>query len=221
MPFKKTCCLLTIILSLCSCCEENIAATGMEAQERITNDVRSGRPIVAHIIVALCDNTYQGIVPVPENLGNGQDPKNNLYWGAAYGVRTYLSRKAGWSIVSSATHKRGAVLERIVLRGSVQRDGYETEVFLVADAWNGKEIESATKRFLAVASGNQAEVVEFEHEGRALKLQSGGRSHLVAYVGHNGLMDFSLRRVHRPLSGSPASSSVVLACASNHTSRSV
>ncbi len=43
-----------------------------------------------HIFVALCDNKNQGIVPVPPILGNGEDPKNNLYWGALYGVKTFF-----------------------------------------------------------------------------------------------------------------------------------
>ncbi len=47
-----------------------------------------------HIIVALCDNKYQGIVPVPKTIGNGQDPKNNLYWGTAYGIKTYFKRSS-------------------------------------------------------------------------------------------------------------------------------
>ena len=34
-----------------------------------------------HVLVALCDNINQGIVPVPPQLGDGQDPRNNLYWG--------------------------------------------------------------------------------------------------------------------------------------------
>jgi len=34
---------------------------------------------VIHILVALCDNENQGIVPVPKAIGNGQDPGNNLY----------------------------------------------------------------------------------------------------------------------------------------------
>lgn len=34
-----------------------------------------------HVVVALCDNIYQRIVPVPFRLGNGADPANNLYWG--------------------------------------------------------------------------------------------------------------------------------------------
>jgi hypothetical protein len=32
-----------------------------------------------HILTALCDNTYQGIVPAPNAIGNGQDANNNLY----------------------------------------------------------------------------------------------------------------------------------------------
>ena len=46
------------------------------------------RPLVVHVTVALCDNEHQGIVPVPRAIGNGKDPRNNLYWGADYGVKT-------------------------------------------------------------------------------------------------------------------------------------
>lgn len=37
-----------------------------------------------HVFVALCDNVNQGIVHVPEKIGNGQDPKSNLYWKNYY-----------------------------------------------------------------------------------------------------------------------------------------
>ena len=43
-----------------------------------------------HVLVALCDNVNQGIIPVPAKLGNGDKPDDNLYWGALYGVRTYF-----------------------------------------------------------------------------------------------------------------------------------
>jgi hypothetical protein len=36
-----------------------------------------------YVIVSLVDNLSQGIVPVPAKIGNGNDPRNNLYWGAA------------------------------------------------------------------------------------------------------------------------------------------
>ena len=52
-----------------------------------------------HVFVALCDNDNQGIVPVPSKLGNGQDPKNNLYWGALYGVKTHFKNSKDWTLV--------------------------------------------------------------------------------------------------------------------------
>jgi len=54
------------------------------------------QPASLHVIVALVDNATQGIVPVPAKIGNGNDPAHNLYWGAAYGVKTFLSKAAGW-----------------------------------------------------------------------------------------------------------------------------
>ena len=44
---------------------------------------------VVHVFVALCDNEHQGIVPVPARIGNGEDPDNNLYWGAAEAYDKY------------------------------------------------------------------------------------------------------------------------------------
>src|SRR5258705_8709276 len=54
-----------------------------------------------HIYVALCDNKYQGIVPVPAKIGNGQDPDNNLYWGCAFGIRTYFKNSREWKLIES------------------------------------------------------------------------------------------------------------------------
>jgi hypothetical protein len=55
---------------------------------------------VAHVFVALADNAHQGIVPVPAVLGNGDDPERNLYWGAAFGVRTFFKKSAEWKEVA-------------------------------------------------------------------------------------------------------------------------
>jgi len=59
-----------------------------------------------HVFVALCDNKYQGIVPVPASLGNGQNSKSNLYWGAAYGVKTYFNKSSEWKLVESISIKQ-------------------------------------------------------------------------------------------------------------------
>jgi hypothetical protein len=83
---------------------------------------------VAHVIVALADNKYQGIVPVPAAIGNGDDPAHNLYWGAGYGVRTYFQRSGDWQVVGKCAAGKGPVLERCVFHNRHQ------DVFVVADA---------------------------------------------------------------------------------------
>lgn len=51
-------------------------------------------PRTIHVFVALCDNVNQGIIPVPTMLGNGRDPRNNLYWGAAFGVKNFFKKQS-------------------------------------------------------------------------------------------------------------------------------
>src|SRR3954470_7171942 len=59
-----------------------------------------------HVLVALCDNKYQGIIPVPKSIGNGQDPASNLYWGCDLGLKTYFKKKTSdWTLVR--TEKTG------------------------------------------------------------------------------------------------------------------
>jgi hypothetical protein len=53
-------------------------------------------PRVVHVFVALADNQHQSIIPVPPRLGNGSDPQRNLYWGAAYGVKTFFKSSEEW-----------------------------------------------------------------------------------------------------------------------------
>lgn len=60
-------------------------------QTRFEQKSTSGQPLLIHLLVPLCDNDNQGIVPVNKTLGNGLDAKNNLYWGALYGVKTHFS----------------------------------------------------------------------------------------------------------------------------------
>src|SRR5262249_55809842 len=53
-----------------------------------------------HVLVALCDNERQGIVPVPARIGDGDDPANNLYWGARFGVKTFFKRANDWKSIA-------------------------------------------------------------------------------------------------------------------------
>ena len=183
-------------------------------QERLSADVAAGKPIVAHVVVGLCDNVHQGIVPVPASLGNGQDPGSNLYWGALYGVRTFLSRKAGWTVVAKPAPDRPEMLERIVLTRELDRDGSPVPVYVVADAWDGRRLRQAIDRFLSFTAGHEPERVKVKDGDRLVTLDAGGAAHLAVYVGHNGLMDFELGSTPGPEPGARARASAVLACAS-------
>jgi len=73
--------------------------------------VAESSPRVVHVFVALADNQHQGIIPVPPALGNGRDPQRNLYWGAAYGVKTYFKASEDWELAWSGRGAHDAILE--------------------------------------------------------------------------------------------------------------
>lgn len=136
---------------------------------------------VIHALVALCDNVNQGIVKVPAALGNGQDTNGNLYWGAAYGVRSWFSKSKEWKRMEKVAVPNAHVLERIIWKHTTE------DAYLVADAYDGAYIQQATRDLLGFAGGHDASTVTVN--GR--KLQVGGGADLIAYCGHDGLMDFA------------------------------
>jgi len=185
------------------------------AQSRMAADTAAGRPLVVHVVVALCDNQHQGIVPVPKALGNGQDPKSNLYWGARYGLKTFLVRDAGWRPVPCDAGLPEGMLERLVLTRQIARPGGATAAaYLVAEAWDGRRIREAIGRFLEMAGGFRVQTWRVRYGGRAVAFRGGGAAHVVAFVGHNGLMEFAAPEQPKPVAEAPPRSAIVLACKS-------
>lgn len=160
-----------------------------------------------HVIVALCDNVNQGIVPVAPALGNGDDAERNLYWGARFGVKTFFSASRDWRLVASVKNPAPKILERLVFKHKTQN------ALLVADAYRGAEIKQATADFLNDASGNATATASVE--GKTYGLSRGAASHLVVYVGHDGLMDFHLSYFPKKRDEA-ARDAVILACASKN-----
>jgi hypothetical protein len=183
---------------------------GAAPLERLDADAKAGRPLVVHVVVALADNAHQGIVPVPARLGDGRDARANLYWGAAYGVKTFFSRAAGWSKRTATDPLPEGVLDRAVFVRDAKRAGAATKLFVVAEAWDGAKIREGIVAFLDHAAGAAPRTVHLT-SGEAL--EAGGRAHVVAFVGHDGLMDF---RVPAPVPdpAAPQREAIVLACIS-------
>jgi uncharacterized protein YijF (DUF1287 family) len=156
-----------------------------------------------HVLVALCDNESQGIVPVPAKLGNGTDPANNLYWGAMYGTKTFLRNSSSWKYLGEQPVPDSNILERIVFKAQ------SADAYLVADAYRGDRIKKAVEDLLRAAGGNDGKTLQTG--GASLGL--GGKAAVVVYVGHNGLMDVKVEPQERAASGRPVPS-IVLACKS-------
>lgn len=182
-----------------------------QVEQRRDADFAAGVPLVAHVVVALCDNAHQGIVPVAASLGNGADPDSNLYWGAMYGVRTYFRRSKEWTALPVAKAGDARILERVLFRREVVRDGRRGEVFLLADAWDGRYIADAIRYFLEMNRGGHLERVQTG----ARSVDAGSQAHVAVFVGHNGLMDFEVPALPMSKAASPAHASVVLACISD------
>jgi hypothetical protein len=147
-----------------------------------------GEPARIHVFVALADNASQGIIPVPAKIGDGNDPKGNLYWGCSEALPPVFKASRDWKLVSTAAGPKASILERVVF---AHRSGkYE----VIADAYRGSAImECTTDFFAALASDAPVE-----------------RSPLIAYIGHDGLMDFALPEIATPKRG-PGRQAIVLA----------
>lgn len=164
---------------------------------------------VIHAFVALCDNATQGIVPVPPKIGNGDDPDSNLYWGCDDGLRSVFKRSKSWRLVESRKEKAPAViLEQLVFKHVNQ------DVWLVAYAYRGAEMRRMMEAFLQAVAGKESEALVVREGEASVSLPGPGRADFLAFIGHNGLMDFSLTFPGNQRSG-PRVPVTVLCCKSD------
>ena len=200
--------LLLLLLAAPAACASGDAGPRRAAEPGPSRPAAAREPVrnparLVHVVVALCDNKYQGIAPTPDSIANGDDPASNLYWGAGYGVKSFFRKAKDWSAVAGVRKTRAAVLERTVYRHNA------TGTYLVADAYRGREIEQSIFDFLNFAAGNDVETIEAGHE----TLHVGGAADLVVYIGHDGLMDFTLPNYPQAADGRKREA-IILSCLS-------
>jgi hypothetical protein len=164
-------------------------------------------PRTVHVFVALADNEHQGIIPVSAKLGNGEDYDRNLYWGSAYGVRTFFARSADWTRIACGYKPKAEILERCIFKHR------SANVYLVADAYRGIEIRQAILDFIAASAGDDPETMTLPQASGILKLRIRGGANLTTYIGHDGLMDFQLTQYPHKKNDAHRDA-IILACAS-------
>jgi len=123
-------------------------------------------PRTIAVFVALCDNDSQKIAPVPARIGDGNKPAVNLYWSCSDGFASFFERSDKWKRIKTEEEVSPDILVRQQFKHA------SAALLLTASAYRGSATESCTKGFEgALEQGNDG---------------------LVAYLGHNGLMDFTL-----------------------------
>jgi hypothetical protein len=195
--------LLVLFSNCCSMAQPVVTQTPKPPKpvENIAKIKNSAK--VIHVLVALCDNEFQGIAPVPAFLGNGEDTIKNLYWGAMFGVKTYFSKSKSWTKITTISKPKDNVLERIILKHKTQN------VYLVADAYRGSKMRETIDDFFSATTGERLENVKIGNE----TVQILGSANVIAFVGHDGLMDFKLEK-DLVKKDDDRREAIVLACAS-------
>jgi hypothetical protein len=169
--------------------------------DRVVDDLAAGKKRVVEVHVPLCDNTI--LACGNAKLGDGDTPGTNLYWATTPGFGQWFVRKgSGWQHVSALTEDTGDkdVLEKHVYRRTLATPAawrkrgapkrYELE--LVIRAWRGSAIDRALAAYAADISG------------------TGTSAQLVAFVGHNRLMD--LDEYKWPAAGTEVKGAIAIAC---------
>ena len=122
-------------------------------------------------------------------------------------MRTYLRKDPDWKAVATFQNPSTTVLERVVFYHGTQN------VYLVADAYRGREIKEAIVDFFQAPAGLNKEKTIRVKGANEKEIEIFPQPELAVYVGHDGLMDFAMERKFQGEAGS-GRQAIVLACAS-------
>jgi hypothetical protein len=169
--------------------------------DRVVDDLAGGKSLLVEVHVPLCDNTI--IACGNAKLGDGDTPSTNLYWSTTPGFGKWFARKGGgWTRVAVETTDTGDkdVLEKHTYRRTMttpvawRKRGVAKRFTLEVTirAWRGSAIDRALSAYAADVSGK------------------GTSAQLVAFVGHNRLMDVADFKWPEP--GSDIKGAIAIAC---------
>ncbi|HEY1122344.1 MAG TPA: hypothetical protein VGE67_12120 [Haloferula sp.] len=119
------------------------------------------------VFVGVCDNATQGIVKVGAKIGDGDKPADNLYWGCTDRLRSYFKASKRWKLEKTETTTGDdRILERLTFRH------VSGDAVLIAEAWRGSKLKDCYEA--------------------CQKAMLTGDNDLVAFIGHNVLMDTAI-----------------------------
>jgi hypothetical protein len=144
--------------------------------------INNKQPLVAHVLVPLCDNEHQGIVPTSASIGNGMDPDHNLYWATSKGVKRYFKELKDWKMERLSYDTDENILQRVIFSKSFSNGA---KVYLVADAYRVDRRPECLDDYFNSLSSHKLDTLIIGKDTIGIN----GGADLVAFNGHNGLMD--------------------------------
>lgn len=185
--------------------------------DRVIDDLAKGRPLVAEVHVPLCDNTI--IACGNDKLGDGDNPDTNLLWSTTPGFGAWFTRRGGgWKRVLHQRDAQTGNPDLVVV--DVHRRTLSTpaawrkrgapatfELDIVVHGWRGKSIDKALAAYAADVSGGPARTLVLDDKST---IRAGGAAQLVAWVGHNRLMDLDTFAWPKP--GAAVTGTIAIAC---------
>jgi len=185
--------------------------------DRVIADLAAGKPLVVEVHVPLCEQTI--IACGNAKLGNGNNPDTNLYWSTTPGFGSWFARRSsGWKRV--LRQGEGETGDKDILAVHVYRRGVPApaawkkrgapatiEIDLVVRAWRGTAIDRALAAYAQDLSGGAAHTLTLAD---TTTLEVGGAAQIVAWVGHNRLMD--LEPYKWPAPGRTTKGAIAIAC---------
>jgi hypothetical protein len=185
--------------------------------DRVIADLGAGKPLVVEVHVPLCDSSI--IACGNAKLGDGDNPDTNLYWSTTPGFGSWFARRGGgWTRVlkqdAGATGDRDVVAVHVYRRTIAAPAAWRKrgapkhfELDVVIHGWRGKAIDRALAAYADDVSGRGTRELVLAD---GAKLAAGGAAQLVAFVGHNRLMD--LDHFTWPAAGTDAKGAIAIAC---------
>ena len=185
--------------------------------DKVIDDLAAGKPLVVEVHAPLCEGTI--IACGNKKLGDGDNPETNLYWSTTPGFGEWFARRnSGWKRVLQQTAAETGdadILAVHVYRRSVtastawRKRGVpkQFELDIVIHGWRGKSIDKALAAYADEVSGKGMRELVLADK---TKLVAGGAAQIVAFVGHNRLMDLDAFTWPEP--GATVKGAIAIAC---------
>lgn len=148
----------------------------------LNRKILAGDTLVVHVLVPLCDNFFQGIVPTTPSLGDGFNLKSNLYWATRHGLKRYFAENSKWNTLANISEGNDTILERVSFYRQFENSA---KVILICDAYRGDRMAECLRDYFLFLAGKKSDSLVT----RMSEIPCGESADLIVFNGHNGMYE--------------------------------